>query len=80
MDEEPDDAHLLGAIISMARVLRLRVVVEGVETEKQLELLRELGCDEIQGHLMSPPVGAADVARTLREIEETGRAKRRKTD
>jgi EAL domain-containing protein (putative c-di-GMP-specific phosphodiesterase class I) len=78
VDEEPDDAHLLGAIISMARVLRLRVVVEGVETAEQLDLLRELGCDEIQGHLMSPPVCAGDVARILREIEETGRAKRRK--
>ena len=77
-DDDPGDAALLGAIISMARVLRLRVVVEGVETRKQLDLLRELGCDEIQGHLMSPPVVAADVPRTLREIEERPRPKRRR--
>jgi len=70
VDEEPDDASLLGAIVSMARVLRLCVVVEGVETRKQLDLLRELGCDEIQGHLMSPAVPAADVARTVDAIEQ----------
>ena len=61
----------------MAKILRLRVVVEGVETEGQLAILRELGCDEVQGHLMSPPVVVADVPRVKREIERSLRKKRR---
>jgi EAL domain-containing protein (putative c-di-GMP-specific phosphodiesterase class I) len=56
--------------------MRLRTVAEGVETEGQLKLLRELGCDEIQGNLMSPPVVVADVARVKREIETAMRKRR----
>jgi EAL domain-containing protein (putative c-di-GMP-specific phosphodiesterase class I) len=59
----------------MAKVLRLRVVVEGVETEGQLAILRELGCDEVQGNLLSPPVAAADAPRAIREIEADRRKK-----
>ena len=69
VETESDDMHLLGAIVSMAKVLRLRVVVEGVETPGQLAVLRELGCDEVQGNLLSPPVPARDVPRVVREIE-----------
>jgi diguanylate cyclase (GGDEF)-like protein len=70
VERDPDAAALLGAIISMAKVLRHRVVVEGVETEGQLAILRELGCDEIQGHLMSPPLVVSEVPRVKREIED----------
>jgi diguanylate cyclase (GGDEF)-like protein/PAS domain S-box-containing protein len=77
VDTDPDDAALVGAIVSMARVLRLRVAVEGVETKRQLELLQEVGCDEVQGHLLSPPVLAADVRRTVQEIDRRKRAKPR---
>jgi len=69
IDEDSDDAALIGAIISMVKILRLKVVVEGVESEAQLSLLRKLGCDEVQGHLLSPPVGARDVAAMVRAIE-----------
>jgi diguanylate cyclase (GGDEF)-like protein len=75
VEAEPDDTALLGAIVSMAKVLRLRVVVEGVETEGQLAILRELGCDEVQGNLLSPPVAAADAPRAIREIEADRRKK-----
>jgi diguanylate cyclase (GGDEF)-like protein/PAS domain S-box-containing protein len=77
IETESDDASLIGAIISMARVLRLRVVVEGVETEQQLALLREAGCDEVQGNLVSVPVGGDDVISAVREIEENKRVKQR---
>jgi EAL domain-containing protein (putative c-di-GMP-specific phosphodiesterase class I) len=42
----------------MAHALGLQVVVEGVETEEQLALLREIGCDLVQGFLLSRPVRA----------------------
>jgi diguanylate cyclase (GGDEF)-like protein len=49
------------AIVAMAKSLGMRIVAEGVETPEQLQILRELGCDEIQGYLISRPVPAADV-------------------
>jgi len=61
VETDADDAALLGAIVSMAKVMRLRVVAEGVETEGQLSVLRELGCDEIQGNLLSKPVSADEI-------------------
>jgi diguanylate cyclase (GGDEF)-like protein/PAS domain S-box-containing protein len=55
----PDDASLLTAVVAVARSLKLRIAAQGVETEAQMELLRELGCDEVQGYLLSPPVPVA---------------------
>jgi len=59
----PDDANsraIVGAIISMAHALGLRVVAKGVETEAQLAFLCDAGCDEVQGWLLgraeAPPV------------------------
>ncbi len=74
---DPDDSALVGSIIAMARVLGLRVVVEGVETEEQRDLLHELGCDEIQGFLISTPVPAADVGQMLDAIEAAPKPKRK---
>jgi diguanylate cyclase (GGDEF)-like protein/PAS domain S-box-containing protein len=47
------DATAIRTIIAMARSLDMMVIAEGVETEDQLQLLRELGCDQYQGHLAS---------------------------
>jgi len=49
---------LCQAITAMAHALGLQVVVEGVETEAQLSLLRDIGCDLVQGYLLSRPVRA----------------------
>ncbi len=48
------------AIISMAHNLMMSVVAEGVETQEQAQSLRELGCEELQGFLFSPPVPASE--------------------
>lgn len=60
----PDDAAIATAIILMGHSLKLTVVAEGVETENQLEFLKVLQCNEVQGFLFSPPV-PADRAREL---------------
>ena len=52
------DATAIRTIIAMARSLDMTVIAEGVETEDQLQLLRELGCDQYQGHLAGAAVGA----------------------
>ncbi|MBW2723104.1 MAG: EAL domain-containing protein [Deltaproteobacteria bacterium] len=54
-----------GAIISMAHHLMMSVVGEGVETEEQAQSLRELECEELQGFLFSPPVGAPEFVQFL---------------
>jgi EAL domain-containing protein (putative c-di-GMP-specific phosphodiesterase class I) len=43
----------------------MRIVAEGVETDTQLAMLRELGCDECQGYLFARPVDAAAVPALL---------------
>jgi EAL domain-containing protein (putative c-di-GMP-specific phosphodiesterase class I) len=53
---DPDDAAIVGAIIAMAHNMELKVIAEGVETQQQLDFLRSLQCDEVQGFLFSPPV------------------------
>jgi diguanylate cyclase len=53
-----DDAEIVRAIVSLAHSLHLKVIAEGVETQDQLEFLRELGCDQYQGFHCSPPVPA----------------------
>jgi len=52
----PAGQVLVHTIISLAHLLNLKVVAEGVETEKQLALLKSLGCDEMQGFLHSEPL------------------------
>ncbi|WP_052401435.1 bifunctional diguanylate cyclase/phosphodiesterase [Muricoccus aerilatus] len=47
---------IVNAIIALGRSLNLRVTAEGVETEQQLALLRELDCDEVQGFLLGRPI------------------------
>ena len=62
---DPDAATITEAIVSMAHTLRLKVIAEGVETPVQLEFLRTLGCDYVQGFLFSRPLSAADLTRLL---------------
>jgi diguanylate cyclase (GGDEF)-like protein len=52
------EAPIVVAVVALAHGLGLAVVAEGVETDSQLERLRELGCDEMQGYLFSGPVSA----------------------
>lgn len=53
------------AVITMAHSFNINVVAEGVEKEKQLELLKEQGCDIYQGYLFSKPVSADDFEKLL---------------
>ncbi len=65
---------ILEAILGMCRNLGLTVVAEGVETQQQLDLLREMGCTEFQGFLLGRPMPADEVNGALREnARATGR-------
>ena len=68
---DPDDEAITKTIITMAHSLGLNVIAEGVETLEQLEYLHEQGCDEIQGHWLSPPLTAAACYTFIREFERS---------
>ncbi len=53
-----DDGAIAAAIIAMAHSMGMKVVAEGVETQAQLDVMRTLQCDEIQGFLFSRPLPA----------------------
>jgi EAL domain-containing protein (putative c-di-GMP-specific phosphodiesterase class I) len=72
LDVNANNQAIVTAILAMARTAGLRVLAEGVETEAELAWLRHIGCDEVQGYLMSKPVNAANV--TTRLIENNERA------
>jgi EAL domain-containing protein (putative c-di-GMP-specific phosphodiesterase class I) len=56
--DAPEGLALVSTIIMVAHALKLKVVAEGVETEKQSRQLLSLNCDEMQGFLFSKPVPA----------------------
>jgi diguanylate cyclase (GGDEF)-like protein len=53
-----DDVAIAKTIVAMAQALNLSTVAEGVETAEQLELMKSLGCNQIQGYLFSRPLSA----------------------
>jgi EAL domain-containing protein (putative c-di-GMP-specific phosphodiesterase class I) len=58
--------NIVAMIVSLAHTLGLKVIAEGVEDDDQLRLLRELGCDQIQGYLVGRPMPAEQVGALLR--------------
>lgn len=56
-----DKTAIVSAIVSIARSLGMKTVAEGVETEEQLSWIREMGCDQAQGYLISKPVEKNDI-------------------
>jgi len=62
----PTAPRIVQAILALARSLDMEVTAEGVETEQQFAMLRELGCDEIQGFLLGKPMLPGAIAKALR--------------
>ena len=71
MTNNYDDAEIAHAIINLGHTLGLEIVSEGVETKEQLELLRQQGCDIIQGYFISKPMPADEVPAFLKKAETT---------
>ena len=65
MDLRPENRQLVRAMINLAHNLNLQVVGEGVENAEQLALLREFGCDQAQGYLISKSLPLSELARFL---------------
>jgi len=60
MAENPDDVAIVHAIIQMGHTLQLTVIAEGVETAKQVAILKEYQCDELQGYFYSKPISGLE--------------------
>jgi len=60
-----ENSEILQTIISLAKNLKMRVIAEGIETESQLAVLRNLGCDYGQGYLMAKPKSKDETEKLL---------------
>jgi len=75
----PDDKPIVKGIIALADSLSLTTIAEGVENEQQMAIVKELGCDTIQGYLISRPLPREEFERTyLNEFKVRGESHRKK--
>ncbi len=65
LGENTDSEHICRAIISLAKVLQLETVAEGVETERQLNFLKDAGCNIAQGYLFGHPIWGREIVDLL---------------
>jgi diguanylate cyclase (GGDEF)-like protein len=65
LGKDTDDEAIVRTIIALAHNLNLKVVAEGVETELQLQFVRDNGCDTVQGFLFSKPVPGSELVKLL---------------
>jgi diguanylate cyclase (GGDEF)-like protein len=63
--ENGENSEILQTIISLAKNLKMRVIAEGIETNSQLAVLQNLGCDYGQGYLLAKPKSKEDTERLL---------------
>jgi EAL domain-containing protein (putative c-di-GMP-specific phosphodiesterase class I) len=59
---KPGRTTIVAAIVNVAHTLGMRVIAEGVETAEQRDILIELGCDEMQGHLFAAAMSSDEFA------------------
>jgi diguanylate cyclase (GGDEF)-like protein/PAS domain S-box-containing protein len=63
--EDPDDSAIITGLIDFAHAVSLRVITEGVETAVQLERLKEMGCEFVQGNYMAKALAPAEASELL---------------
>jgi len=68
LPQDSENAAITRAIIAMAHGLKMSVVAEGVETDEQLVLLQEYGCDMVQGYFLGHPSTAETITGMLGEV------------
>ena len=68
MDVSQECLEIVRTILSLARNLEMDVVAEGVETPAQLDLLRSLGCQQVQGYLLARPRPAAEAGEIIGRV------------
>ena len=70
-EHNPTSQAIIRTIVSLSQALRLSVVAEGIESAAQAAMLRDAGCDQLQGFHLSRPMPAAEIARRWLETSQT---------
>jgi EAL domain-containing protein (putative c-di-GMP-specific phosphodiesterase class I) len=60
LEVDPNAVAIARTIVTLGRSLGLRLIAEGIETPGQAEILRAMGCDELQGYLFGQPMQASE--------------------
>ncbi len=66
LDDKKENIAIVKAVIDLGQSMGMTTTSEGVETQKQLETIRDLGCDQVQGYLFSPPLPKTAINKMLR--------------
>lgn len=74
LEQDSDDAAIVSAIVALGQALGLRIVAEGVETDRQQDFLTRLGCDSLQGYLLGQPVPAEQFMGKLQALRQESTA------
>lgn len=67
-DESARARQIMSSIVDMAKKIGIRTLAEGVETQEQLEFLRDIGCEKAQGYLIDKPEPYREMCRTLDDL------------
>lgn len=67
LETDADDRAIASAVVRLGHSLGMKVIAEGVETDRQLKLLQEMGCNEVQGYLLGRPMPASEFTALLRQ-------------
>lgn len=78
LEIDPDDRAIATAVVTLGHSLGMCVIAEGVETEQQIEILRNMGCDEIQGYYLGRPMPSDQMALLLGQ-DRTAKSKKSKS-
>lgn len=65
IERDNNDKEIVKMLINMAHSMDMIVIAEGVEEQGQLDLLKEFGCDEIQGYLLSKPISKEEITQVF---------------
>jgi len=66
----PTDEVIARAIIALAHSLNMKVIAEGVEKKDQMQIIRSLKCDEIQGNIFSLPLPPEEISKLLKRVKK----------
>ena len=67
LPDEPDAVAIVNAIVAMGHSLNLKIVAEGVENREQIDFLREIGCEMMQGYYLGRALQQDDFLRLLQQ-------------
>eukprot|EP01022_Parablepharisma_sp_SALTPOND_P021683 TRINITY_DN43295_c0_g1_i1.p1 TRINITY_DN43295_c0_g1~~TRINITY_DN43295_c0_g1_i1.p1 ORF type:complete len:1153 (-),score=108.46 TRINITY_DN43295_c0_g1_i1:2103-5561(-) len=70
MEHSESVRTLISTVIDMSHSLKCKVIAEGAESKNDVEILKKMGCDEIQGYYFSKPLGAKEVEEYIKKVNK----------